>query len=204
MSRDLRKLLVATNNHGKLGELRDLLSGLPVNLGSLLDCGHFDEIEETGSTFAGNAVLKASGYARQAGLLAIADDSGLEVAALGGRPGVLSARYGGADISFAEKMEKLLDELDRSGSSERNARFVCAIAIADATGNILYITEGICAGKIATVPRGNNGFGYDPLFVPDGFDQTFGELSEAIKRKISHRARAFEQIIPFLRDFIAV
>ena len=200
----LKKLLVATNNPGKLAELRDLLAGLPVELHSLQDFKTFDEVEETGVTFVENARLKAGGYATQTGMIAIADDSGLEVVALGDRPGVLSARYGGADTSFDEKMVKLLGELDKTGDTSRKARFVCAMAIADPSGKILYTTEGICPGKIAAAPRGQLGFGYDPLFIPNRFDLTFGELSGEIKRKISHRARAFEQIIPFLRDFIAV
>ena len=200
----MKKLLVATNNKGKLAELRTLLTGLPVELQSLSDLGTFDEVEETGSTFIENARLKASGYALQTGLPSIADDSGLEVAALDGRPGVLSARYGGEALGFGEKMQMLLAEIDKTGSENRSARFVCALAVADEAGNILYTTEGICNGKIASGPRGNSGFGYDPLFIPDGYEQTFGELSGGIKQQISHRRRAFEQIMPFLRDFIAV
>ena len=202
MTENQRKLLVATNNPGKLLELLALLDEIPVTLESLNDWKQIIEVEETGSTFIENARLKASGYALQTGSPAIADDSGLEVEVLDGRPGVLSARYGGQDTSFAEKMTKLLGEIDASCSKNRAARFVCAIAIADASGNILFTTEGICPGKIASEPHGLQGFGYDPLFIPDGYDLTFGELSGEVKRKISHRARAFEQIIPFLRDFI--
>lgn len=204
MSPKLNKLLVATSNQGKLAELTDLLAGLPVELQSLSEIERFDEVEETGATFVENVRLKASGYAAQTGLPVIADDSGLEVASLDGRPGVLSARYGGVHTSFDEKMTKLLGEIDKTGDTRRKARFVCAMAIADTAGNILYTTRGVCAGKIAAAPRGDLGFGYDPLFIPDGFELTFGELSRAVKQKISHRARAFEQIIPFLRDFIAV
>ena len=200
----MKKLLVATNNKGKLAELRTLLTGLPVELQSLSDLGTFDEVEETGSTFIENARLKASGYALQTGLPSIADDSGLEVAALDGRPGVRSARYGGEALGFGEKMQMLLAEIDKTGSENRSARFVCALAVADEAGNILYTTEGICNGKIASRPRGNSGFGYDPLFIPDGYEHTFGELSGGIKQQISHRRRAFEQIMPFLRDFLAV
>jgi XTP/dITP diphosphohydrolase len=197
------KLLVATNNKGKLRELRDLLDDLPFELVSLSEFKGIDEIEETGSTFAENAALKAVGYAMQARLLTLADDSGLEVQALGNRPGVYSARYGGADIGFDEKMARLLDELEKTGDERRRARFVCSIVIASADGQILHTASGICAGKIAEKPRGDGGFGYDPIFVPDGFDDTFGELSEPIKQQISHRAAAFREIIPFLRDFIA-
>lgn len=198
-----QKLLVATNNLGKLAELRSLLADLPLELIGLSDFENVTEVEETGTTFIDNAKLKATGYAQQTDLLALADDSGLEVDALDGRPGVLSARYGG-DVGFDQKMQLLLGEMNDSVTDSRAARFVCSIAIAAPNGKILYTTEGICPGNIAAEPFGNGGFGYDPIFVPDGFNETFGELSTAVKQKISHRARAFEQIMPFLRDFIAV
>ena len=201
MSSENRKLLIATNNPGKVAELTGMLAGTRFELLSLNDLPAVTEVEETGLTFEENARLKASGYARQTGLLALADDSGLEVEALDNRPGVLSARYAGSGTSFAEKMEKLLAELDISGDVNRRARFVCSMAIADTSGEILFTSEGICNGRIASKPRGLGGFGYDPLFIPDGFDLTFGGLGEAIKQKISHRARAFCQIIPFLRHF---
>ncbi len=204
MSGERLKLLIATGNVGKLNELNSLMADMPVKLLSLSDIGSFDEIEETGSTFAANAELKASGYAQLAHLPTLADDSGLEVEALDNRPGVLSARYGGAEMGFDKKMLMLLGELDKTGDLERRARFVSSISIANSVGEIVYSAEGICSGTIAQNPRGTNGFGYDPLFIPDGYENTFGELSEDIKRKISHRFRAFEQIIPFLRDFIAV
>jgi XTP/dITP diphosphohydrolase len=196
------RLLVATGNKGKLRELRDLLGGVPVELVGLEDVGCVVEIEETGATFAENAALKASGYARLVGILTLADDSGLEIEALGGRPGVLSARYGGEDVGFDSKMAMLLEELERSGDKDRRARFVCSIAIADAKGEIVYSADGICSGRIASGPRGTNGFGYDQIFIPDGFEETFGELSDAVKSKISHRARAFCEIIPFLQGFL--
>lgn len=198
-----QKLLVATHNLGKLAELRSLLAELPFDLVGLSCVENIIEVEETGTTFIDNAKLKAAGYAIQTGLLTLADDSGLEVDALNGRPGVLSARYGG-DVGFDKKMQMLLGEMDNAASHSRAARFVCSIAIAAPNGNILHTTEGICLGKIAAGPNGDGGFGYDPIFVPDGFNETFGELSGAVKQKISHRARAFEQIMPFLRDFIVV
>lgn len=198
-----QKLLVGTHNLGKLAELQELLVALPIELVSLSDFENITEVEETGATFIDNARLKAAGYARQTGLFSLADDSGLEVDALNGRPGVLSARYGG-DVGFDKKMQRLLGEMDGSVNSSRVARFVCSIAMAAPDGKILHTTEGICPGNIAVDPRGRGGFGYDPIFIPTGFDETFGELSTAVKQKISHRARAFEQIMPFLRDFIAV
>ena len=197
------ELLIATRNPGKINELRGLLQSSPYRLIGLDDLPEVAEVEETGRTFSENACLKAAGYARQSGHLALADDSGLEVEALNGRPGVLSARYGGEGTSFGEKMALLLGEMERSPDNSRRARFVCSIAVAGPTGDILSISDGVCPGKIAPAPRGTGGFGYDPLFVPDGFDQTFGELPDAVKQKISHRFRAFEEIIPFLRRFKA-
>lgn len=204
MSSESNKLLIATHNRGKFDELMHLFAGLHIELQSL---NHFEnvlEVEETGSTFAENARLKARNYAIQTGMVALADDSGLEVEALDDRPGVFSARYGGERADFGEKMVKLLEELDRTSDEHRRARFVCAIAIADSKGEVITNVEGVCSGKIAAAPRGSGGFGYDPLFIPDGFDQTFGELPNEVKQKISHRARAFNEIIPFLLDFIAV
>jgi XTP/dITP diphosphohydrolase len=196
-------LLIATNNQGKRDEVRSFLADVHAQL---FDLGSFTalEVEENGATFDENARLKASGYARQAGMIAVADDSGLEVAALDGSPGVLSARYGGPEIGFDEKMSRLLAELAATGDADRRARFVAVVAIADETGRIIHTAKGICPGHIAASPRGTGGFGYDPIFIPDGYDLTFGELSEAVKQKISHRARAFSQIIPFLRGFFAI
>ncbi len=140
----------------------------------------------------------------QTGFWSLADDSGLEVEALGGAPGVFSARYAGENATDREKIAKLLHELNETQDRRRLARFVCAMAISDEKGEIKFLTEGICNGKIALSPSGTNGFGYDPIFIPDDFEQTFGELSDEIKQKISHRARATEKIIPFLRGFYAV
>ncbi len=199
-----KKILLATNNAGKIAELRPMIAELPFDVCGLADFPAVEEVEEAGSTFAENARLKAVGYALQTGLTSLADDSGLEVNALGGRPGVLSARYGGEGTSFESKMKMLLDELKNTDSGDRSAQFSCAIAISDPKGRILFESEGICRGQIALSPIGSGGFGYDPLFVPDGYEQTFGELSSAIKQNISHRSRAFSQIIPFLRHFIAI
>jgi XTP/dITP diphosphohydrolase len=195
------RLLLATQNQGKLKELRVLLEGLPFDVIGLDEFDGVSEVEEGGKTFAQNARLKASGYARHFGVHTIADDSGLEVAALGGRPGVLSARYGGAALGYDAKIAKLLEEISRSRSGGRGARFVSSIAFANPEGEILFEVEGICEGAIADRPRGTNGFGYDPIFIPDGFTQTFGELSEEVKSSISHRARATRKIMRYLRDF---
>jgi XTP/dITP diphosphohydrolase len=195
------KLLVATLNAGKIIELKELLAGLPLELQGLKDFQTIAEVEETGRTFAENAVLKARSYAQQTGIWALSDDSGLEVEALGGAPGVYSARYGGENATEEEKIVKLLNELDKTKDPARRARFVCAMTIANERGEIVFSAEGVCHGKIALAPRGTNGFGYDPVFIPEGFNETFGELSSDIKRQISHRARAIAKIIPFLRDF---
>ena len=197
-------LVIATKNSGKVLELKELLADLPFRLSNLSDFPNIVEAEETGETFVENAALKAQSYARQTGILALADDSGLEVAALGGAPGIYSARYAGENVSDETRIEKLLKEISRTGNNNRAARFVCAIAIADGNGEKIFTAEDYCEGVIAFEPRGRNGFGYDPVFIPIGFDQTFGEMPETVKREISHRARALTKIIRYLRDFIAV
>lgn len=194
------ELLIATTNNGKILELEKMLSGLPCKVRGLREFPGICEVEETGRTFSENASIKAREYSAAAGLWALADDSGLEVAALGGAPGVYSARYGGDGATDRQRYVKLLHELNESGSESREARFVCAMAVADKTGEIIMVAEGYCPGRITEKPAGEGGFGYDPVFVPDGFELTFGELSSEIKDKISHRARAFEKIIRFLRD----
>lgn len=204
MKKDPFQLLIATNNPGKIVELNDLLSDLPVNLRSLQDFPKIPDVEETGTTFEENAILKAQSYAKQTGLFAVADDSGLEVEALNGEPGVFSARYAGENATNEEKIKKLLQNLEKSGDKQRKAKFVCVMAISDEKGEIKFLAKGICRGKIARTPYGINGFGYDPIFIPDGFEQTFGELSGKIKRKLSHRAEASAKIIRFLHDFIAI
>jgi XTP/dITP diphosphohydrolase len=198
------ELLVATNNAGKIRELNEFLADLPVRIFGLEGFENIFEPEETGATFAENAALKANSYALQTGFWSLSDDSGLEVEALKGAPGIFSARYAGENASDAERISKLLEELAATGDEQRRARFVCAMAIADEKGVIKFLAEGICRGTIALEPRGTNGFGYDPIFVPEGVEQTFGELSSTIKREISHRARAIKKIMRFLRTFTAV
>ena len=184
------KLLVATGNAGKLREIRALLSDLPLTLLGLADFPAIDEVAETGTTFAENAALKALGYARQTGVLTLADDSGLEVDALAGAPGVRSARYLGERASYADRINALLAALKDVKDESRTARFVCALAIASNEQELLYTTEAMCEGRIADAPRGSGGFGYDPVFIPEGFSQTFGDLPAEIKNGISHRGRA--------------
>ncbi len=200
----MKELLIATKNPGKASELAAMLTGLPLIVVSLLDIEPVDDVIESADTFDGNARLKAAGYAAATGRFALADDSGLEVDALGGRPGVLSARFGGAGLSFEERVLLLLDELARTGTRDRSARFVAAIAVADPSGRIIAASTGLCPGRIANKPSGAGGFGYDPIFVPDGYEETFGELSANEKSRISHRRRAYEQILPYLRDNLAI
>ena len=198
------ELLIATHNAGKVRELASLLAGVPMTLKNLAGLDGICETEETGSTLRENAEIKAAGYAMQSGVWSLADDSGLEVAALGGAPGVYSNRYAGEGASDAAKMRKILDQLAAVPDAARDARFVCAMSIADDTGKIVFTAEGSCPGTLANQPHGTNGFGYDPIFVPDGFDRTFGELSGDIKQQISHRARAIKEIIRYLHGFFDV
>jgi XTP/dITP diphosphohydrolase len=195
------RVLLATTNKGKLRELRSLLAGLPYEVLDLSVFPNACEIKEDGATFRENALLKAIGYAGQTALHTLADDSGLEVAALNDRPGVHSARYAGPDSVYDVKIAALLDEIDASRSSDRSARFVAHIAFASPSGEVVFEANGVCEGSIAHRPRGANGFGYDPIFIPEGYDLTFGELTDDVKREISHRARATRKIMRFLRDF---
>src|SRR5215216_3875044 len=194
------ELLVATNNKGKVRELSQLLSDFPLRLRLLEEFPGLTEAEETGATFAENATLKALHYSAHGGPLTLSDDSGLVVDALNGAPGVRSARYAGREATYAERMSKLIGELDATGDEERRARFVCVIAVADPSAGTLHTFEGACEGRIARAPRGTGGFGYDPLFIPDGHDRTFGELPAEIKHILSHRARALEQAVRHLRE----
>lgn len=194
------ELLVATHNEGKIRELSRMLAGLPVRLRRLSEWPDIPEAVETGETFAENAVLKALHYSSRAGLLTLSDDSGLEVAALGGAPGVRSARYCGPSVTYAERMRRLLAEVEGAAGDDRRARFVCVIALADPSTGRVQTFEGACEGRLAREPRGTAGFGYDPVFIPDGHQQTFGELPDEVKEELSHRARALGQAIVHLRE----
>ena len=197
-------LLLGTRNPGKLREIETILGNIPWRMRSLREFENVDVAAEPADTYSANAILKAQFYARETGLCALADDSGLEVEALGGAPGALSARYAGAGASDADRRTLLLSELARvselalAPAESRKARFVCVVAIAMPDGTVLNVSEGICNGTITFVPRGEGGFGYDPLFLPDGFTQTFAELPDSIKNQISHRARALLKTKDFL------
>ena len=192
-------LLLGTRNVGKVREIETILGDIPWRLRSLREFENVDVAAETADTYAENATMKAQFYARETGLCALADDSGLEVEALGGAPGIFSARYAGANASDADRRKLLLSELVRVPAELRTARFVCVAAIASPDGRLLNVSEGACHGMITFAPRGEGGFGYDPLFVPDEFDQTFAELADSIKNRISHRARALAKTREFLR-----
>lgn len=184
----MRPLLVATTSQHKLEEYRALLAGLPFELRSLSDAGIDEDVEETGVTFEENARLKAERYRDLSGLLTLADDSGLEVDALGGRPGVHSKRWAG-DVSDDDRNIRLLELLADVPEEQRSARYRCVIALAEPGGST-SIAEGACEGRIASEPAGANGFGYDPLFFVRELDQTFGQAPPEVKNRLSHRARA--------------
>lgn len=197
----MRRLLLGTRNPGKVIEITEILADSGWTISSLCEFPDVGEAEENFVTFAENAIAKAQFYASATGLCALADDSGLEVAALGGAPGVFSARYAGENASDADRRALLLSELDRIGDTERSARFVAVVAIARPDGEVLNVSDGVCEGAISFSPRGTGGFGYDPLFVPDGYNQTFAELPDTIKNRISHRARALMGTHEFLISY---
>ncbi len=195
-------LVIATTNKGKIKEFRNLLKDLPVNLLGLDDFAYISEVEETGKTFAENAELKAKYYALKTNCWTLADDSGLEVESLNNAPGVYSARYAGEKASDAENITKLLRELENTLDIRRLARFVCEMTISNEMGEIKFTAKGVCKGKISLKPLGNNGFGYDPIFIPDNFSETFGELSDEIKQQISHRSKATQEIIRYFKNIV--
>lgn len=192
----MTKLLVATNNPGKVREYEELLADLPLSLEFTFPAqeGLALDVDESGDTFEENARIKALAYAQACGLPSMADDSGLEVDALEGAPGVRSARYAGPGASDADRYRKLLDALSNVPAEERGARFHCVVALALPDGSV-YTADGVCEGRIGFVPRGEHGFGYDPIFIVDGHDgRTMAELSPELKNQISHRARALAAI----------
>jgi XTP/dITP diphosphohydrolase len=195
------RILVATMNAGKLREYERLLADVPgLELETMAVLTKPAEVVEDQDTFRANALKKATEIAKVAGMPCLADDSGLEVDALGGRPGVYSARYAGENATDAQNNAKLLDALSDTSEAQRTARFQCAIALVDELGRELAAAEGACEGRIAREPRGTYGFGYDPLFVPDGDTQTMAELGPETKNEISHRAKAAASLVPLLRE----
>lgn len=191
------RLVVASHNAGKVREIAALLAPLGVEAVSAASLG-LPEPEETETTFAGNAALKARAAAEASGLPALSDDSGLEVFALGGDPGVYSARWAGPDKDFRPAMERVWRELQEKQATNLSARFVCALALAQ-PGQEPEVFEGEARGVIVWPPRGEKGFGYDPMFVATGQTRTFGEMTHDEKLPLTHRARAFEKLLAALR-----
>lgn len=198
-------LIVATKNEGKAREFGEMLGG-EWDVRTMRDLGQDVNVEEDGETFEENARKKAVEVSRVAEYLVVADDSGLEVDALNGEPGVYSARYAGEFADDASNNRKLLDRLKASGNtdnSDRGAQFRCLLVLAE-KGRVLEVFEGVCRGTIESEERGEGGFGYDPLFVPEGESRTFAELGTDAKNKMSHRGRAVEKAIAYLRERIDV
>jgi XTP/dITP diphosphohydrolase len=196
-------LLIGTGNPGKLREYRQLLDSIPFNILGLDDVGLGDvEIDESGETLEANATLKARAYARARGLLALADDTGLMVDALDGRPGIQAARYAGPGASDADRRRKLLREMAQVIEADRSARFECVIALANPDDDSVITVTGVCRGQIVQQESrgGQQGFGYDAVFIPTGYDITFAELGPEEKNRISHRGQAAQQMQAILQQ----
>ena len=193
------QLLIASSNKNKIKELKSILSSLNIKVVAPEEIGGIPEVEETGSTFEENATLKAVEIAKLKQTYVFADDSGLEVEALDWRPGIYSARYAGPGASDSDRINKLLSEL--GNEHNRNARFVCVIAVSDSEGDVTTF-RGEVYGQILFSPKGTSGFGYDPVFMPDGYEKTFAELEPKIKNTISHRANAMKKALPELKRIV--
>ncbi|HOQ09488.1 MAG TPA: XTP/dITP diphosphatase [Syntrophomonadaceae bacterium] len=197
-----KQLLLATRNRHKKRELQELLADMEVEILTLEDVDPIPEVVEDGETFEANAVKKARATAMAAGILSLADDSGLEVDALQGKPGVYSARFAGEHATDEENNAKLLKLMESVPDEKRTARFVSVIAICDPQGHVETV-RGECKGTIARIPAGNGGFGYDPLFIPQGYEQTYAQLSAEEKNRISHRGVALAKAVPVLKAYFA-
>ncbi len=187
-----RKIVLGTKNKDKLRELQSLMKGTKIQVLSLADFPHCPEAHENGRTFEANARKKARAYSRHTEMLTLADDSGLMVNALNGKPGVYSARFAGPRCTYQDNNRKILSLLKNKPASKRVAKFVSVIAIYE-NGKFIKAVKGECRGRIAFSGRGQNGFGYDPVFIPNGFSKTFAELPRAAKNKISHRGKALNK-----------
>ena len=196
----MQKLLIATNNAGKVREFQELLKGLPYTLVTPKESGIKLEVEETGITYQENARIKAAAFVKASGLLTLADDSGLEVDALNGEPGIRSSRYAGEGAGDKERVDFLLNKLKNVPEKLRKGRFRCVIALARPDGRIDFC-EGVCEGRINFAPRGSEGFGYDPIFYFTELNQTMAELPSEVKNQISHRARAAAKARLLLQDW---
>ncbi|MDR3269928.1 MAG: XTP/dITP diphosphatase [Peptococcaceae bacterium] len=197
------KILLATQNQGKVQELKALLADEGVEILSTQDFATWPEIEENGKNFAENAMLKAREGMRRSGLICLADDSGLEVDALDGAPGILSARFAGEPKDDERNIDKLLEQLDHVSDEQRTARFRCALAVVTPhADDHEYVTEGTLEGKIIRQRRGKEGFGYDPVFLVEDFGRTLAEMTAAQKNRISHRAQALRNAVPLLKEVV--
>lgn len=199
------ELLIATTNQGKFAEVQSYLSKLPLKILSLKSLASYPEVIEDGATFEANAVKKARTLADFSGLLTLADDSGLEVDALGGAPGIFSARYAGPECDDEKNNLKLLDELRAVPEDKRTARFVCALALCAPKDRDSrdWTTRSSCEGRIAFGPKGSHGFGYDPLFFFPPFGKTFGEIERELKATVSHRGKALQKLAEALPSLLA-
>jgi len=195
----LHRLLIATTNPGKLREIRELLGDVAVVLVSLSDIAPIEAPEETGQTFAENARLKAEYYAAHARLPTVAEDSGLAIDALGGAPGIHSARFLRPDATYPERFGEIYRRLDEQPETPRTARFVCALALVD-RGAVLFETTGTIEGEIAAAPRGEGGFGYDPIFYYPPYGMTLAEVTQESKLAVAHRGKAFRALAEWLRS----
>lgn len=193
---NIRKLVIASRNKHKIQEMQQLLSPLGIEVLSTADFPELEEVVEDRPTLKGNALKKARYVAKQTGLTALSDDTGLEVEALKGKPGVYSARFAGPNATYEDNLLKLLNELE--GKENRKARFRTIVALVD--GDEEFTFEGICNGEIIEEQRGTKGFGYDPIFMPEGYDLTFAELDSSTKNLISHRGKAVENFVKFLKE----
>ena len=197
-SSSIQKLVIGTSNRKKGEELAELLAPWGIEVVALADLPEAIDVVEDGDSFAANAALKATRQARHLGRWVLADDSGLEVDALGGRPGILSARFAGPQATDDENNRHLLAELGATPLDNRTARYVCHVTVADPTGAIRAESHDTCRGRILFEPHGSNGFGYDPLFEVVEYHRTFGQLGPRVKRALSHRSRALRGILPLL------
>ena len=195
-------VVLASRNRKKRGEIVELLAPHGIQLAGIDEFTDVPDVVEDGETFAENAAKKAAQTAKHLSRWTIGEDSGLEVDALSGAPGVYSARYSGENADDDRNNKKLLDELSGKSAEQRGAQYVCHVALADPSGEIRLSVEATCRGRITLDPRGTNGFGYDPLFLIPEYHRTFGQLGPAAKRHLSHRARAFERFIPQLTRII--
>ncbi|HEX6592968.1 MAG TPA: XTP/dITP diphosphatase [Bacillota bacterium] len=193
----MKQIVIATKNRGKAKEFKDFFASYGIHARSLLELDDdLPSVAETGSTFKENAALKAEQIAQQLSTPVLADDSGLEIDALGGKPGIFSARYAGEPTDDRANNSKVLSQLKGVPTNERTARFVCVLALAIPEQDTVFRT-GFCEGKITTEPKGQHGFGYDPIFIPDGYSKTMAELTAEEKNRISHRSKAMKKLGQF-------